>query len=228
MSLERVVTVDPADPRLGRQVVHDSRSRAFPLRIPIVPATWHDKAIRVYDPYPNPNQTIGNCTGVAKCVQFNSIGNRKMGQVLKMVDADRLYSLATTLDPWEGSYPPADTGSSGLAVAKAAQALGLGGEYRWLFGGADEVIQAIMEGLVVNVGTWWYFDMFEPDTEGKVRPTGGQAGGHEWSARGYDLSRDLILGRCWWGGFRDFWISRVDLDSLLQDDGDALVQRIAA
>lgn len=217
------------DPRLGRQIVHDPKSRAFPYRTLVDRSAWHDKSIRVYDPWPNPNQEIGNCTGVAKCIQFNSVGNRKIGQVLKMDDAVRIYSLATTIDPWDGSYPPEDTGSSGLAAAKAAQTLGLGGEYRWLFGGADEVIQAVMDGHVVNVGTRWDNYMFNQDAEGRVHPGGGVAGGHEWSVRGYDLSRDYAQGRCWWGeAFRDFWISRADLDALLADDGDALVQRVLA
>lgn len=215
---------DATDPRLGRVVVHDPRSRSFTRPTAVDKSTWRDRTIRVYDPRPNPNQTIGNCTGVAKCVMFNAAGNRRSGHVLGMNDALRIYSLATTLDPWDGSYPPDDTGSSGLAAAKAAQQLGLGGEYLWLFGGADAVVQAVMDGDVVNIGTRWDHDMFHPDARGQVHPGGGIAGGHEWSVRGYDKDRDLLLGRCWWGEFRDFWIARVDLDGLLHDDGDAHVQ----
>jgi hypothetical protein len=36
------------------------------------------------------------------------------------------------------------------------------------------------------------------------------------------------LGRCWWGpDFRDFWISRANLDQLLGEDGDAHWQAAA-
>jgi hypothetical protein len=190
---------------------------------------WRDKAIRLYDPIPNPNQPIGCCTGVAKCCQFNAIGNRVMGSVLNMDDAIRIYSRNTQIDPWPGSYPPDDTGSSGLASAKTAQEMGLGGEYRWLFGGADEVIQAVMNGQVISVGTWWYWDMFDASggmflSRPVVTPTGGQAGGHQYVIRGYDKGHDLALGRCWWGGFKDFWIKRADLDALLRDGGDAHFQ----
>lgn len=220
-----VEVVEQQSELLGRNKVHDERSRAFPMRGAVDRSTWRDKEIRLYDPWPNPNQTVGCCTGVAKCHQFNAVGNRKMGQVLDMEDAERIYSRNTEIDPWDGSWPPTDTGSSGLASAKTAQEFGLGGEYRWLFGGADEVVQNIVEGRAISVGTWWYWDMFEQNGDGLVSVSGGQAGGHQWIARGYDASRDWVEGRCWWGSFRDFWITRTDLDNLLRDGGDAHWQR---
>lgn len=212
------------DRRLGRVVVHDPRSRAFAFPATVDTTTWRTRSIRLYDPIPNPDQTIGNCTGCAKAMQFNAVGNRVTGQVLRMADADYIYSRATTLDPWPGAYPPDDTGSSGLAAAKAAQQLGLGGTYRWIFNGADGVVQAVMAGHVVNVGTRWDNRMFHQDADGRVEPGGSVAGGHEWTVRGFDADRDWVLGRCWWGGFRDFWIRRDHLGDLLADDGDALVQ----
>ena len=219
-----VKVLEQKDPRLGRNVVHDPRSFGFALPMSVDRSRWHDKRIAVYDPRPNPNQAIGCCTGVAKVVMFNAAGNRKRGVVLDMDDAISIYSLATSLDPWDGAYPPEDTGSSGLAAAKAAQTKGLGGTYRWIFNGAEGVIQAVMDGRVVNVGTRWDYPMFTPDRNGIVHPGGKTAGGHEWSVRGYDKKRNLALGRCWWGSFRDFWISLDDLDALLADDGDAHVQ----
>lgn len=226
MSIE-TITVPQLSPHLGRQVVHDSRSRSFAARVAVDRSTWRDKAIRIYDPIPNPNQVVGCCTGVAKCVQLNAVGNRVKGRVLDMWMAESIYSRNTQIDPWEGEWPPDDTGSSGLASAKTAIEFGLAGEYRWLFGGADEVVQAVMAGQTISVGTWWYWDMFNQDSRGLVRPTGGQAGGHQYTIRGYDVDRDWVLGRCWWGSFRDFWISRADLHALLMDDGDAHFQRTA-
>lgn len=213
--------VNQQSPLLGRQLVHDERSRAFPMRAVVDHSTWHDKAIRIYDPLPNPNQEVGCCTGVAKCVQFNAVGNRTTGKVLNMTDALTVYSLATALDPWDGQWPPTDTGSSGLASAKAAQSMGCGGEYRWIFGGADEVVQNVIEGRAISVGTWWYSGMFHRTSRGFIAPTGEKVGGHQYVIRGYDKSEDAVLGRCWWGEFRDFWMHRAHLDMLLADDGDA-------
>lgn len=221
-----ITLVAQESPLLGRQKVHDERSRSFPMLASVDRSSWRDKSVRVYDPIPNPNQTVGCCTGVAKSVQLNSVGNRVAGRVLNMDDALRLYSKASAIDPFPGAWPPEDTGSSSLASCKAAQFFGLAGEYRWIFGGADEVVQNVMEGRVISVGTWWYWDMFYPWTTGGIaRPTGGKAGGHQWAVRGYDVDRDLVLGRCWWGDFKDFWIKRSDLDALLRDEGDAHFQR---
>lgn len=123
-----------------------------------------------------------------------------------------------------GQWPPTDTGSSGLAASKAAQAMGLGGEYRHVFGGADEVVQLIQSGKVVNVGTWWLADMFTPNAAGIITTTGARVGGHQYIARGYEVKRDLVLIRCWWGTYRDVWISRDQLNGLLMDGGDAHIQ----
>lgn len=211
---------------LGRNIVHDQRSRSFPMATTVDRSTWRDKSIRLYDPLPNPNQRVGCCTGVAKCSQLNAVGNRVKGRVLGMADAEAIYSRNTEIDPWDGNWPPTDTGSSGLASAKTAVEKGLASGYRWLFGGADEVIQNVVEGRVISVGTYWHWDMFEASNgvhEGLpvVRPGGGLAGGHQYVIRGYDPEKDYALGRCWWGDFRDFWITRPDLDALLRNSGDA-------
>jgi hypothetical protein len=212
---------------LGRIKNHDPQSRSFAAATPVDRSNWKSKAIRLYDPRVNPNQTIGNCTGCAKSMQLNALGNTKPG-VLGMPAAVKLYSRATEVDPWEGSYPPDDTGSSGLASCKAAQEILGAGRYEWEFRGADGVIAQVMAGRVVSVGTRWDYDMFNQDANGLIKPGGGEAGGHQYVIRGYNKAKDLALGRCWWGpGFRDFWIARTDLDDLLRDGGDAHWQAVA-
>jgi len=232
-----VEVVPQQDYRLGRQMVHDERSRAFPLaRTAIDRSSWKDKAIRIYDPLPNPNQCHGECTGCAECIMLNAIGNRVTGRVLRMCEAHKVYAYASQNDPWDGGMKVVgtchiegeDTGSSGLSAAKASVKYGYAVDYLWEFGGADGVIQQVMTGRPISVGTWWYWDMFRPDSKGFVRPTGGMAGGHQWVVRGYDVSDDAAIGRCWWGDFRDFKIKRTDLDNLLRDGGDAHFTRSVA
>jgi hypothetical protein len=220
-----VININQADSRLGRQIVHDPRSRRFAAEPRSTAIKRQDRSHRIWDPRINPNQTLGNCTGVAECVMGNSAGNRLKGVTLGMPDADRVYSLATSLDPFDGQYPPTDTGSSGLAAAKAAVQLGLSTRYEWYFG-----IDAVLDGLqdhVLSVGTWWYFGMFEKDPTGLVRPTGGKAGGHQWALRSHDVSvsrlnigKQRVGGRCWWGSYKDFWLTVDDFAELLADDGD--------
>jgi hypothetical protein len=225
MSVKVVVIEDQPRP-LGRQVVHDDRSRSFPLRTGAVDrSTWRDKAVRIYDPLPNPNQQVGCCTMCAKAMQFNSVGNRVTGEVLDMGWALDGYRIVTRIDPFEGHWEPDDTGSSALASCKAAQSMGKGADYRWVFDGVDGVVQAIMNGAVVSVGTWWYDSMFDLLPGQRIEVYGDRVGGHQYVARGYDVSSDMVLCRCWWGTYRDFWIKRSDLGLLLADDGDAHVQR---
>lgn len=219
-----IQVIPQRDKRLGRQKVHDPRSRRFAVRAEVDKSTWRTKTIRVVDPSKNPNQCHGECTGCAKSMQFNSQGNRVTGVVLKMDDAHKLYTLASQLDPWPGSWPPDDTGSSGLASAKAAQQIMKAGPYFHIFNGADGVVQSIMDDKAVSVGTVWKRDMFDPDHEGIIEPTGDVAGGHQYLAHGFNLKRDLVKIRCWWGEYRDVWIHRTHLNDLIMDGGDAHVQ----
>lgn len=229
--LERVEQIPSTDHRLGRHIVHDYRSRAFALGATIDQSLWNTKHIRLYDPIPNPNQCHGECTCCAQAMLLNTVGNRKKGQVLTMDVAHKLYSQATSIDPFPGSWTDPtwdDTGSSGLAAATASQMLGLGGQYNFLFGGADEVVQTIMSGRTVSVGTRWYEDMFYPNASNMIAPTGALAGGHQYLARGYDEPKDAVMIRCWWGSYRDVLIKRTHLNDLIMNDGDAHVQKIAA
>lgn len=218
------------DARLGRQMIHDSRSRAFVApRAEVDRSTWHDRRLRVYDPRPNPNQVVGNCTMCAKAMQLNTVGNRVKGRVLDMDWATEGYRVVTRLDPFPGAWEPDDTGSSGLASCKAAIKMGVGADYVWEFGGADGIVQNLMEGRPMSVGTWWYGSMFTAsaiyDGLPVLRPSGSRVGGHQYLVRGYDLKRDMVLARCWWGTtIRDFWMSRADLDALVRDGGDAHYQ----
>lgn len=227
--LERAEQIPRRDHRLGRNIVHDQRSRGFALGATIDRSTWETKRIRVYDPSPNPNQCHGECTCCAQCMLFNTAGNRKKGVVLNMDMAHKLYSLATQLDPFPGSWTAPswdDTGSSGLAAATASQTYRLGGTYRWLFGGADEVVQTIMNGRTVSIGTKWYDGMFDPNTHGVIEPTGSLAGGHQYLGRGYYEPWDAVELRCWWGGYRDVYIKREQLNDLIMDGGDVHTQDV--
>lgn len=231
-----VVTVPQLDPRLGRQVVHDPASRGFPMALGIDQSQWRDKVVRIWDPIVTPNQLVGLCTLCDSAMGLNAQGNRVKGRVLRMDYAQHGYPIATRLDPFPGAYPPTDTGSSGLAAAKAAQRMEVGGEYQWGFQGVDEVVQAIVvEERTVGIGAWWYAGGFDPKPlKGKpghfqIEMTGSRRGGHQWRAFGYDERRDMVLGKCWWGPSWAragvFHIRRDHLGELLEDQGDAVWQQ---
>lgn len=219
-----VVTIPQFSKRLGRNVVHDPRSRDYEADLPRTAAPLKSVQHRRYDPRPEPRQMVGCCTFVAECMLGNTVGNRVMGQVLNMKDALRGYSLATQLDPFRGTYPPEDTGSSGLGAAKAAVQLGIATRYEWYFG-----TEAILRGLQerpISFGGLWYWDMFKATSyDPLVRPTGGVAGGHQWVASGYNAKERLIIGECWWGSAFGrngrFYIAENDFDFLVNNRGDA-------
>jgi hypothetical protein len=138
-----------------------------------------------------------------------------------------LYESATVLDGFPGTYPPDDTGSSGLGVAKAAQQAGYISVYEHAFG-LDHLLAAAQFGPLI-VGTDWHEDMFTPDTVGVVRPTGPIVGGHEYVLDGVDLTaRMLRFLNSWsagWGVSGRFYMSFDDFAVLLDAGGDAVLFR---
>jgi hypothetical protein len=80
------------------------------------------------------------------------------------------------------------------------------------------------QGPIV-VGTTWTNDMFAPDADGYVKPTGGFAGGHCYLMLDRIDAEDAYLFQNSWGGGWGldgrFKIKRSDFDGLLQDQGEA-------
>lgn len=195
--LLRIIPTVHDNPRpLGRHVEHDDRSWDHPfdadLSAPPKPVIWPHHG-DVLD-----QGQIGSCTGNA-LVQCLATGPLMRADYRPTEDdAVRMYELATQrFDNIPGSYPPTDTGSSGLGVCKAARHMGTITAYKHAFsiGHAKATIQQ----TPIMVGTVWFDQMFTPDPEGIVRPTGNIAGGHEYVAIGYDPGPDLWTFLNSWG-----------------------------
>jgi hypothetical protein len=184
---------------LGRLVNHDPRSKMFIYQGPNIAVrniTWER-----YSPIIDQGN-LGCCTGAAMAGWLGCAPHQTDPELAKLYNLDyahKLYSRATQIDPFPGCWPPTDTGSSGLAVAKAAQEAGEISRYKWATS-ADGLVRALQTGPVI-VGIPWYEGMFTPDRDGRVWPTGALAGGHEVLIRGL-RDRDLILSNSWgigWG-----------------------------
>lgn len=202
---------------LGRKVNHDPRSLDFPA------ATSPDhKPVthRHYGPVLDQGQ-VGSCTGNAMAQALNTAPLRHKGPYLTEKNALALYSQATQLDPYPGTYPPTDTGSDGLSVCKAAQAQGWISSYTHAFG-LDHALGALQLGPVL-VGTSWHQGMFTPDGKGFVHPDGNIAGGHEYLLIGDDAKGKLTFLNSWsagWGKRGRFYMTYADFSTLLNDKGD--------
>lgn len=210
--------------RLGRVREHDPRSLAYPA-----PTTAELRSVKwrryglVLD-----QGNLGSCTGNAAAQALNHVPFHTVGTACLHEDtAVALYASATVLDGFPGTYPPEDTGSSGLGVAKAAQQAGYLSTYEHAFG-LDHVLAAAQYGPLI-VGTDWHEDMFEPDDFGRVHPTGAVAGGHEYVLDGVDLAaQQLRFLNSWsasWGVKGHFYMSFDDFGSLLSEGGDAVLFR---
>jgi hypothetical protein len=135
-----------------------------------------------------------------------------------------LYHNATVLDGYPGTWPPTDTGSSGLAVAKASVKAGYVTGYTHAFG-LDQCLAALVLAPVI-VGTNWHQDMFTPDASGYLHPTGTVVGGHEYALVGLDVKRARVtMLNSWsasWGRNGRAYITFDDLGTLLADSGDVV------
>jgi hypothetical protein len=224
---------------LGRHYEHDERSEAFTISAPPVsPKTifWSDAA-------PILNQgNIGGCVGwtgadILNTDMFKPVRDKmNKGQYFTDADGLRFYELATQNDSTPGSYPPDDTGSSGLGLAKALKKLGLIDKYEHGFG-LNHFFAGIMTQPLA-MGTLWTNDLFTPDSEGIIHlgalTEDNIAGGHEWGCRGIDMERGLALGRNHWAANWDtvslpsdsikqsgeFWIPLEDVETLINNAGD--------
>ncbi len=208
---------------LGRLVEHDPRSRNFPAPVAeTLVTTFHRRHSRVLD-----QGDLGSCTGNAMAGLLGTdphyVSRAKPTRNERL--AVELYSLATELDDVAGVYPPDDTGSTGLGVARAARQLGLIGGYAHAFG-VDHVLGALVLGPVI-VGVNWY-DSFDVPTNGVVEiGVGAQVrGGHEFELVGLDMSVGRVRAVNSWGtgwGVRGrFEFSFDTLRRLLAEDGDCV------
>jgi hypothetical protein len=207
---------------LGRNVYHDPRSLAFPVKAGSWGSVKHRSNAPIFD-----QGSLGSCTGQAMAGAlsydpfFSTLPNVKVDEDL----AVKLYSRATQLDIWPGSYPPDDTGSSGLAVAKAAKEAGYISGYQHAFS-LEAALTALMDGPVIT-GVNWYESMFDTDANGQVFISGRISGGHEICADEIDEPNALVWFRNSWGPFWGksgrFALSIDDWGRLLSEQGDATV-----
>jgi hypothetical protein len=233
--------------RLGRHIEHDPRSLAYAHGVlpksAIKSVSW-TRRIPILD-----QGQLGSCTGNAATGALGtdsagrtattsvtisaagaaaSHGLFKAGvHVLDEAFAVALYSLATILDGVSGQYPPTDTGSTGIGVAKALKALGLATGYTHAFS-IDALNSALQAGPVL-IGINWYQSMFDPKADGQiVVDTGsGLAGGHELEVDAYDATTgEYKVPNSWaesWGVDGAGYLTTTGLTTLLGLQGDVTV-----
>lgn len=221
--------------RLGRHIRHDPRSLRYQVAA-VDPATLtsvrHARQIPVLD-----QGELGSCTGNAA---EGALGTSPLYESLADdrdrptgdADADEdqavdLYSLATQLDDYDGEYPPEDTGSDGLSVAKACQQAGLISGYQHATS-LNAALTALAQGPVIT-GVNWYSSFDTPAADGTIT-IGRHAsvrGGHEFVVDELDVERKRVgFTNSWgtsWGVDGRAYMSWDTWGQLLGEDGDVTV-----
>ena len=191
--------------KFGRLVNHDPRNLGHPFAADVAELQRDHEWTR-YSPILNQGN-LGCCTCAAL---VGALGTQPLSDGPGDVDglnidlAHDLYSIATRIDDRgpngiPGHWPPTDTGSSGLAAAKAAKQAGLISAYQWAFS-ERSLRRALSIGPVI-MGMAWYEGMSEPDSDGRLWPTGDCVGGHEILVRGI-RGTSLVIDNSWgpeWG-----------------------------
>ncbi len=217
---------DAGGGRLGRSVNHDPRSlsyRVTPQPARALASVRHDRQVPVFD-----QGQIGSCTGQAS---VGAVGTLPLFPALPAghaaldeTEALMIYSAATSLDDVPGTYPPDDTGSSGLAAAKACLAAGLIPGY--LHATDLATMQTALQDTPVIVGINWYSSFDRPDSSGQVTisPNAQVRGGHEFEVIGLDVTGQTFLAvNSWsdaWGVKGYFQFSFDTMARLLAEQGD--------
>lgn len=208
---------------LGRNVVHDPRSRNFEAeQASALRSVTH---LQVGTALPL-DQSRGSCTAEALCGARNmNPDHRPSDKILLQPDADRLYDEEIRA---QGGDPATDDpGGTGLLVCKCAQRDGLITSYTHTFS-LDAALRALVLAPVM-FGTNWYDSMDRPDSRSMVTITPGASirGGHEYVGRAIDVRQRIVgLWQSWGPGYGQggrFYMTFETLGRLLSEQGDATV-----
>lgn len=222
--------------RLGRHVKHDPRSLRYLYpahQVDGLVSVKHERYVPVLD-----QGDLGSCTGNAAegacgtAMLFTGIPTTDPARPTGDADTDEkqavdLYSAATALDDYQGTYPPEDTGSDGLSVAKAAQKAGLIAGYTHCTD-LDSALKALSQQPVIT-GVNWYDSFDTPDGAGliKIGKRAQVRGGHEFVLDELDVENKLVgFTNSWgegWGLNGRAYLSWDDFGRLLSEQGDVTV-----
>ena len=231
------MAAQPFQRALGRHVEHDPRSRSFSITKAPAAALRSTKWTH-YGPILD-QKDLGACTCFAtlqmlQCDPFFTLTAKlrvpAKGNVLYTdQDAIKLYELATKLDKIKGSYPPDDTGSSGLAACKAAKQEKIIASYHHAFG-IDAALHALQLAPVIT-GINWYEGFDAPiGTHAELQISGRIRGGHEITITEIDVQNRMVRGLTSWGptfGDGGFFIMTWDTwTQLLNESGDVTAAKL--
>lgn len=234
--------------RLGRNLWLDGRSLAHMVENsvaamsgPLQSTAW-DRVLAILD-----QGDLGSCTGNAGAGAlgtdpfYAATGSAVLPEPDDAQAAERfaidLYSAATEVDAFAGTYPPDDTGSSGLAICKVLKDRGTISGFR--FARTAHGFVRLLQGGPVLQGMPWYNAFFQPGSDAFIDSdphwsSSGVAGGHEVEALGIELDTTdvfdsvITYANSWGPGWGDSGRFRMRLRTYEQLDHVDLKQYVVS
>lgn len=220
------------DRRLDRIAAFDRRSLDFPVTASLnadqqqlVSKTWSAPAgTPVLD-----QGKEGACVGfgVTNELLFYPVAVKGLDAAFAR---EKIYWVAQEDDPWPGgSYPqasPVYEGTSVLYGVKAAADLGYYKTYSWATVEKEMALGVGHLGPAI-IGIDWYEGMFQPNSDGFIRPSGDKAGGHCILVKAVNVKAGYyVVHNSWgpsWGNKGDAKIKRTDMAKLIADNGECCI-----
>lgn len=135
-------------------------------------------------------------------------------------DGDRFYYLCKVID----GEPNQENGSSTRTVGKMLKQVGRINAYAFA-ANTDEMTYWLLHNGPVMCGTNWTRDMFSPDADNIIHPTGTVVGGHFYLVNGKYSNGLYRIHNSWdneWGIHGEAYISVPDMAFLLNNQGEAM------
>lgn len=230
-SLIATAQVGPDGHGLGRIWLPDERDNLFLMATALEQESIDTSTLPTYKYYSIPREMPLDQGSSPQCVEFSWNGWLLAWPTRnpKVEPRGTLYCEAQALDPWPGDCTnPQYDGSSVRAGAKALQNRGLVSQYLWAKTTTDLSNWLLAGKGPVVLGTAWFNSMFYPNpTTGLVTVdrNSGAAGGHAYLCIGYSRDRKQFrFVNSWgrdWGQSGRFWINEGDVQSLLDQYGEA-------
>lgn len=206
---------------LGRIHMVDERDKNYSMSLvleapkPLKPRTW------TLGPVLNQGDSP-HCVGYASAQWAQASPYRT--KLTTTFNGDAIYADCKKID----GYPTQD-GTDSRSAMKVLAADGKLKNYYWA-NSAGDLAQWISTRTGVLLGIPWHQDMFTPDQNYFVHPTGPVEGGHEVFAYSIFPGTDVlssVVGICnsWgtdWGKVGTFYMTLRDVWGLIEEGGDAV------
>jgi hypothetical protein len=182
-----------------------------PKPTPTGAVVWADN-----EPVLDQGQT-GHCVGFGGAQWGNTL---PIDDHFKDADGHAIYYECKIID----GEPKAENGSDVRSLAKVLKQRKRLSTYAFA-GSVDEACAWVLAHGPVIVGTDWTNDMFHPDAQGFVKPTGAVAGGHCYIQVGYDPDAQVLTYLNSWGASwaqnGRFKMRKADAETLFAKQGEA-------